>query len=639
MPGVDFWLEAERRGLLPPDKLEALQEARKRGLVPEALSATASAKSAPAATETPAAAPQPERQTFIGPRDRDTSEILADNTGMDAAYWRRVLYDLKAPARAYQGMMDPFEGTVQAIPHAMSWLSSFGNQAPNALSRFWGDTSQTVDENMRREEERRDFERQAAGNAPGSTDFSRLAGNVASPLTLATGELLAPAEGANLLSKFFAAGRTGAAIGAEQPVYNQDYAAEKAGQTAGGAAAGVGTQGLASLVGPWISADAQRLMQQYGVTKLTTGQISPIPFAGRLEEAQQSVPLSGLVVRAARNTANEDLNRQVANHVLQPIGESLDAGTSAGRDAMAEVNSKISDAYNAVIPNLRGRVDADLQNDIAQIRASLPERVRADFDDAVQRNLLSKQDQAGNLIGQDVKFADRDLRDESIRRIQNPRDTDDYLLGTGLRDVRDSVRDMWTRHSAPEDIEALNAADRAYGSARVMERASSYVGAPDGIFNANQFLSAVKAQDNTLGKRAFTEGGARMQDFAELAKGRMGNTLADSGTPERALGIGAVADAVARPGDIPIMAAGLGTHAAIYSTPGQWALRGLMTGGIETRSAMQTALEQITPGVTAVMAYSRPYDSGAKSVRDWQAAYEDRLNQAKVAAGYYGFGQ
>jgi len=55
-----------------------------------------------------------------------------------------------------------------------------------------------------------------------------------------------------------------------------------------------------------------------------------------------------------------------------------------------------------------GKLDTQLAGDLDNIRTGLPARVRADFDDAVDRNLLSKLDGQGNLAGRNVKAADVD---------------------------------------------------------------------------------------------------------------------------------------------------------------------------------------------------------------------------------------
>jgi hypothetical protein len=59
----------------------------------------------------------------------------------------------------------------------------------------------SLDETLRRREEERQTERQAAGEDPGSIDWARTTGNVGSPLNYTTARALAPAQDANLISR------------------------------------------------------------------------------------------------------------------------------------------------------------------------------------------------------------------------------------------------------------------------------------------------------------------------------------------------------------------------------------------------------------------------------------------------------
>jgi len=86
-----------------------------------------------------------EKQSYIGAREPDFSERLADWTGMSPDYWRGVLYRIQAPARVIEGMKRPFEGVTQAMPYAAEWLSSAGGYYPNAVSQFSRETAKGVD--------------------------------------------------------------------------------------------------------------------------------------------------------------------------------------------------------------------------------------------------------------------------------------------------------------------------------------------------------------------------------------------------------------------------------------------------------------------------------------------------------------
>jgi len=87
---------------------------------------------------------------------------------------------------------------------------------------------------------------------------------------------------------------------------------------------------------------------------------------------------------------------------------------------------------------------------------------------------------------------------------------------------------------------------------------------------------AVKSQDITKGKRAFTEGQAPLQDLSDAAVRVMKNRTPDSGTATRMMyGVGAVGSGLIHPG-IPLA---LGAGALSY-TP---ALQRLLVGSVANR--------------------------------------------------------
>ena len=56
---------------------------------------------------------------------------------------------------------------------------------------------------------------------------------------------------------------------------------------------------------------------------------------------------------------------------------------------------------------------------------------------------------------------------------------------------------------------------------------------PEGIFTRSRLQIAVKSGDQTVGKRAMSEGDALYQDLAQAGKTVLPNKVPDSGTPER----------------------------------------------------------------------------------------------------------
>lgn len=387
MAVVDDLLEAERRGLLPPDKLNDLQEARKRGLVPPPLANAAQQQAAPQAPTTPPAQ-QSLMQRWTNPQGPSFSDrwLTKDSWLNPEAY---------APVRAMQSATAPFEGVEGLMLHGASFLASGAGYYPNAVSRSLGNVAKTYDESQAKEEAWREKYKQAAGIAP-QDDYASVIGNVASPMTLATGEAGAAAQGAGFLSRLVRAGAAGTAMAAEQPVYNsEDYWGEKGGQAALGALFGGAGELGASTVAPWMRAQAQHLVDRYGIRVPFLSSLGP--FRGRVEQISQSVPGSGMAVRGQFDQATDDVVRAAYNETLDPIRQYGFGGarytpaspTEPGREMAREAAQAISNSYDAVIPRLQSTLDAPFIQEVGNIRASLPERVRGDFDDALQRHIYN----------------------------------------------------------------------------------------------------------------------------------------------------------------------------------------------------------------------------------------------------------
>jgi hypothetical protein len=379
--------------------------------------------------------------------------------------------------------------------------------------------------------------------------------------------------------------------------------AKRAALFGGGVTLGGGA--LGSAVSAWGPPAVQRLIGRN--VPLTTGQT--VPGLATVEHTSESLPIGGLFTTAARKNAEAGLNRATANEALSPIGQSLNYDTPAGREAMAEVNKRVDRAYTRATSGLYSRIDGQLDTDIAATRAGLAPRIQGDFDGEVQRLLRDRADSTGTLSGANMKKADMDLRDKATSLIRNG-DSWDTDLGKALNEVRDHFHSMWTRYNTPNAIQALRNTDDAYARARIMEQAGNYVGAPHGVFNADQLYSAATSQGiRYQGKRAFGEGQARMQAFAEDAKDVMGGKRGNSGTAERSSLIGAVGalggligggHMVGQlPAALGAAGASVGAPALFNAPPVKWAVRGLAAGYPQTRNDAAALTRFLTTGPIA----------------------------------------
>jgi len=133
------------------------------------------------------------------------------------------------------GVLDPIYGIGQAVPRALSAVTSLGGYAPNPVSRAYDKSAEQIDQSYKGMSE--PYEKGRA--TPQDFDWGRLTGNVISPVNwLGAGS--GPAmKGASLGKKLVAGMGLGAAYGATAPVSDtENYAENKATQMGLGAAAG-----------------------------------------------------------------------------------------------------------------------------------------------------------------------------------------------------------------------------------------------------------------------------------------------------------------------------------------------------------------------------------------------------------------
>lgn len=376
MADFDLLLEAERRGILPQDKQDLLTEARSRGLAPPPIAHPQSAapSAAPAASTSPAIP------------DDDAFTITMGGAPITPGQSAGILRGL-----AQGAFVDAPQGIGQLTAHGAAWLAQ--HLAGPQTAAMAQEHAKNIDAYIAQEQAAYEKAQRESG-IPAGGDVGNWVGAALSPVNWLTAEAVAPAQGASALSRLFRAGTAGGLIGAEQPVIGaNDYGSEKAGQAGYGALFGLGAETAASTVAPWMTAQAQNLFNRYGIR---------VPFlsslgrnAGRVEQISQSVPLSGMAVRGQFNQANEDLVRAAYNETLDPIREhgfggpryTPESATEPGRQMSQEAHKAVEDSYESVIPRLQSVLDPQFNADVAAARARVPERVRGDFDDALQRNI------------------------------------------------------------------------------------------------------------------------------------------------------------------------------------------------------------------------------------------------------------
>lgn len=247
-----------------------------------------------------------------------------------------------------------------------------------------------------------------------------------------------------------------------------------------------------------------------------------------------------------------------------------------------------------MVPRLQGEIDLPLQRELANITNTLPPAMRADFDRFVQpaMSTASSGGYAGARIpGDEMQNLLGVLRAEATHLTTSAGSNfHDRTLGRAIGEAADAVEANMRRHTPTDVADDFAAANEAFANLVRVERAAGSVAAEGGVFTPAQLLNAVKATDRTARKRGFARGESLMQDLADDAKTVMTRKVADSGTPERA----AIVGALAAPSAIPLAALTASPIAALYTGAGNRAFRALAAASPQTRELIRRLIQQGT---------------------------------------------
>lgn len=340
----------------------------------------------------------------------------------------------------------------------------------------------------------------------------------------------------------------------------------------GGGVSALGANALSRLAQPVLKPGTQNLMDS-GIT-LTPGQRMGGAWK-RAEDAMTSVPVAGDFIRNAQRRSFEDFNAAVANKALAPIGDKLPKGV-IGRDAIGYVERKIGDAYDSALRQIKTvPADATFNSELTSLKqmvgqSTMPKDVQSQFYSAIKNQIEGKFMGQSTMTAQTFKDAESELG-RLATKYAGDASADKQLLGDALQEAQASLRRLLERSAGPDLAGDVKAANAGWAEFKRMQRASTFLGAKDGVFSPENYMNAVKALDRTKDKSAFARGSALGQDLGADAVRVMGGTVPDSGTPFRSL----MADPIK--GTVAAVLPGAAVGPA-YSPRMQAALQALMTG-------------------------------------------------------------
>ena len=429
------------------------------------------------------------------------------------------------------------------------------------------------------------------------------AGNIAGEMVV-TAPLMAggaglagrTAMGAKALANPFV---RGVAEGAAQGALMAEPGSKTAGAVYGGALGGIlpaaGTVAGKVAHGVKRTPEAARLLAE-GVD-LTPGQMNPGGVLNQMEEAWQSVPGVGAVIKGARDNAQRSFQRRAAEVAAAP-GTKIAAGEAD--DMLEQAYKSFEPLYDQAkgfkigYPGVYRVAGGDLplrsfgQKPGLLRRAAYDRGVRAD--DATRKSVAGWLENqltriSGKGAGPTTSDALMDLRSkiraEARKAAAAGDDAAADLLGNGEKAVTDAIESQLP----PDALSALRTADSRYGLYKQLEDAVARSKDMPGGFTPAKLSEAVASANRGLGKGAYARGGGGpLRDLASDGTASLNMRSPPTGQRLAAIGIPA-AGAAAN----PALATGVG--AGMLGMVGTQTGRRLAAGATRPQQLAQ-ALEE-----------------------------------------------
>lgn len=427
---------------------------------------------------------------------------------------------------------------------------------------------------------------------------------VADALSKAGGTMLAPKTVPQALG-------VGAGMGVIQPAEN---AQERVVNTLLGSsvtgAAQVVPRALGRVLAPKTNAAAKELIDE-GVT-LTPGQILG-GAAQRAEDGLTSVPVLGDAIKAAQRRGIESFDTVAINRSLSPIGKELPKGMK-GHEAVAFAQETLGDAYDALLPRLKGALDNAAPTNALPSQSWQAARptLRAELDGirqmAVQGLPVEQADDVARIIDNEIvrHFTQGGLATgETLKNIESRLGklastfgrSENYAVqqkGDAVLEMQAALRRM-VEDVNPGYGKELKAINEGYANFKRVQKAASSVGAKEGVFTPAQLHSAVKAGDRSKDKARFAVGDALMQDLTTAGKSALSPTVPDSGTPFRLANLATMGGGYWLD---PMIAGSIGAGAAAYTPAVQKVIQALLVKRPELMRQLGPQIAATAPQLT-----------------------------------------
>jgi hypothetical protein len=388
--------------------------------------------------------------------------------------------------------------------------------------------------------------------------------------------------------------------------------------------AGNAVKGAGSLIGKETLPERQMLAN--ADVMMTPGQMKG-GVGKSLEDAATSVPILGDFINAGRRNSVESFNQAVMNQALEPIGESLSRGNKSGHEAVAEVATKLGDAYDVLTPKLTYVPDAQFANDMRRVISRdvsiLPGPVAEQYRAIINNRIGPIGAPMGGPLFKSVESEMTFLANQ----YRSAADPAQRGLGMALDNTVNAMRRNLER-SNPADAAELAKINSGWAMYSRIRDAASRRATSGGVFMPSDLLNAIKRGDKSVGKGSFARGDALMQKFAEAGQKVLPSTLPDSGTPKRLAAMGATAAGSYLLHSPHVLAAGAAA-ALPYTGPGMALLNKV--------AAPRTVGRSVLPGLAGLAGVGRGVGLAAMAPLDRSLPYVPtnpwRQLQGPVPAG------
>lgn len=301
------------------------------------------------------------------------------------------------------------------------------------------------------------------------------------------------------------------------------------------AALGSSIGAAGGLVKKWVTPEANRLMDA-GI-KLTPGQMRGGAPNSIEEKLSGVVPLTGDLIKRARDQSIHDWNTATLNKALAPIGEKITGNLKSGYEAVAETGDKLSAAYDKVLdnPNLKFVITkkyADDVDDINKEAKTLPQSLQDQFHEIINFSLNDPKI-SGYPTGRQFKTGLSTIGSYVRQYASSTLPEQRHMAGL-LRDYQTALRDNLTRTN-PDVSQKLKSIDNGWAQLVRIEHAAGSRIASDGVFSPSDLLRAERRSSNSVRNRTFSRGEGLLQSWARDGQKVLGNKIPDSGTAGRSL--------------------------------------------------------------------------------------------------------